>query len=88
MSTHTPKPWKASGVMVKDTTDTLGGMFRIITGDNEQFIFCTNEKDRHLIAAAPDLFAACQEALTRNGVDGDPALKELIRQAVNKAKRD
>lgn len=61
---HTPGPWVASGVMVGDTTDTLGGMFRIKMPE-DQFAFCTNEHDKRLIAAAPELLEACAAAYER-----------------------
>jgi hypothetical protein len=54
---HTPGPWKAYGVMVKDTPDTLGGMARIEMPQGE-FAFCTNHADAALIAAVPDLLEA------------------------------
>lgn len=57
---HTPGPWRARGIMVTDTTDTLGGMARIeMPGAN--FAFCTNHADARLISAAPELLQACND---------------------------
>lgn len=59
---HTPTPWKAHGVMVKDTTDTLGGMYRIEM-PNGEFAFCTQHEDAHFICRAVNSHADLVEAL-------------------------
>jgi hypothetical protein len=48
----------------------------------------TREADAHLIAAAPDLLSALEEALEVAGSwgsDGDPAWVERAKAAINKA---
>ena len=90
IQTHTPKPWKAHGIMVQDTADTLGGMARIVMPGN-QFAFCTNHADAKLIAAAPDLLFALQSLLCEfnsrtamiESCDLDFAETEAIKAAEN-----
>lgn len=56
MSTkHTPGPWTASG------PSELNGRFSVY--HNGPLIYCDNEADARLIAAAPDLLAALESAL-------------------------
>lgn len=88
MATHTPGPW---------SYDASGGAIYYADGDVEPLIASTNlenvsveqgDADGLLIAAAPDLLAACQAVL-----DEFPALdskriesiKRICRDAIAKA---
>lgn len=67
--------WRRYGVMIHDTTDTLGGMHRIEIKPKNQSVLCgpavaftfTQEQADHIVKAVnchEDLLSACLSALT------------------------
>ena len=102
---HTPGPWKQSGLIsagVKGETsiviDAKGFHIARLFTPNGPFGcnslapgFKTTEANGFLIAAAPELLAACQEALTQINlgihVAWDPGISDHLRAAVAKAGR-
>lgn len=105
-ATHTPGPWRA-GETPASTTDRSIGIFTAQPGD-EPMEICTvwndedhevsdeqAEADARLIAAAPDLLAACElialrlEVEQRERGDGSPflgaAILPQLRAAIAKA---
>lgn len=71
MSKHTPKPWKWECKWEANKYDpnyngSMGGLEPGVLWyglDGEEGIYCRNEADSCLIAAAPELLEACKLAL-------------------------
>jgi len=59
MSKHTPGPWSA----IPDSGEDHEGDWYILTDDEEAIATGLSESDARLIAAAPDLLAACKAIL-------------------------
>lgn len=86
MSKHTPGPWISTGLyggyivrMRPDGTRQI--LAEVMYNGNEQETVAAN---RRLLAAAPDLLAACEQALALLG-DTDPYLRALLEAAIHKA---
>ena len=79
---HTPGPWKAEVVGVHD----LGNPTDIceITNGYARIAEYVSDKDAALIAAAPDLLAACKEVLLFVPVE-DERIHKLIYAAIARA---
>jgi hypothetical protein len=79
MSKHTPGPWEAVGCLVRTARTESGGGFLVAECP------VTNEhrwEDARLIAAAPDLLAACEAAYEG---DIDPEyLRAMLRAAIER----
>ena len=101
MSKHTPGPWRT--VTLRDGTirlnagiepggHTIGMLYgQIFRGDpNEQKAKSEGDANSHLVAAAPDLLAACEMALgdgPHNASHGlDFRVVDALRAAIAKAK--
>ena len=90
---HTPGPWKVIG---KDKTEIgalLGTPEAIVIADTRFFQEPTNPRERadaRLIAAAPDLLAACEAALDNipyvAAVQWDYDLAQQLKAAIAKAR--
>jgi hypothetical protein len=91
---HTPGPWKFNKQKVgwRAISDARGYS---LMGDEEYYPWVpSDEADWHLIAAAPELLAACIGALAEIEAAGqaegvifgeDPAICEKLRAAIAKA---
>lgn len=90
----TPGPWKVFGNVIR-AIETIDGQDRrgeivampMSGGDPDRRNLGNFEANARLIAAAPDLLAACERALSE--LDGDPHRYELvdaINAAISKAK--
>ncbi len=77
---HTPGPWR---VEVGDDTTSVESKYFTIASD-------VSNEDAALIAAAPDLLAACEAALMLVAYETgeDPDVDNMIRNAIRKAKND
>lgn len=68
MGKHTPEPWEAARVLPDGHIVTRADTFEIRTPEYDVCAFVPwgapirKEADAHLIAAAPDLLAACKRA--------------------------
>ena len=69
MAEHTPGPWGADGLFISSRVDT-SGPYRTIVAD----CLCDDDHEgaanARLIAAAPELLAALEQALAVIGSDG------------------
>ena len=80
MSKHTPGPWRVN----PGAKEVRGADWNVIVAD------VTDEQDARLIAAAPDLLAACSDLVEMSdaGVPCPPRLVVMARAAVAKARGD
>lgn len=79
---HTPGPWKVSGSGRWVTA-------RGVDGGHEPIAEAMHERDAALIAASPDLLAACEAMVkARASADDDGAWDALLtmREAIEKAR--
>lgn len=80
---HTPGPWKP-------IRDLSSKMLEIWADDGDRWIGEVQRKeDARLIAAAPDLLAACDSALgylVMIGTDHGDGIRAVLRAAIAKAK--
>jgi hypothetical protein len=90
MSKHTPGPWKQRGLVVMEDSPRqmfVADVFVNTPGDEA-------EANARLIAAAPDLLAACLQALCWFDSDEEPSYEhdqmvgEQLRLAARKAQGD
>lgn len=105
MSKHTPAPWKWQNDWTEDRYSSIydGSMGHLEPGvlrfgmDGEEGIYCQNEADAHLIAAAPEMFEALKLGLkylkTKRGPEdvGDPdrfLFAQSLSAAIAKAEGD
>lgn len=81
MTTHTPGSWKIHGIKY---WDHLPAIFELLTEDDTHIASVRDEADARLIAAAPELLAAC-EAIAKwwhtRGIEGTAATDELAAMA-------
>jgi hypothetical protein len=98
--THTPGPWEANGSFVQlprhnhETICRVGYPFPCGTSSEVRSASEVLYANAKLIAAAPNLLAACEQALALLGTDeesangcGDPIeVAHDLRQAIRKAK--
>ena len=82
-ATHTPGPWKSDGMLILARFDSSSGPFPVAqtAGFRGVEVDCANAR---LIAAAPELLAACWEALKWCG-DNHPAVELPIEAALKAA---
>lgn len=89
MSKHTPGPWNWENdrtILVAENGERIASdadaQYDLLDGPNA-------DANANLIAAAPDLLAACKAALDRHNYQGDgrpwPQLFDKIRDAIAKA---
>ncbi len=81
MSAHTPGPWEACSW----SSVVGGGVFGRPDKTKNQVLIAqvrSNHADSVLMAAAPDLLAACELALATD----DDAVLDVLRAAVKKAR--
>lgn len=64
---HTPGPWKAEGWKETVVNDSRGTTIALHPGDSREYGLAEVQANARLIAAAPDLLAACKLAVARNG---------------------
>ncbi len=83
MTQHTPGPWELSRDAVPDWHTQIT-VYTEATGTRVATVF-EREANAHLIAAAPELLAACEAALDRDDV-ADCELGDMLRAAIAKAK--
>ena len=91
MNTHTPGPWTAWD---DDGTGTLPCVLSesVTNAGNFYVAQCNVFEDARLIAAAPDLLAACEAALDdwhshpRNFYRQEPGYLAVLRAAIAKAR--
>lgn len=76
MSTHTPGPWKAHFGPTKCEIRAADGSLIAATPIG---VYAVNAANAHVLAAAPDLLAACELALAEYG---DELADERFREAV------
>lgn len=82
---HTPGPWTCDPVTERVLQKTYG-TFRVFSGGEEGMPVQRTEANARLIAAAPDLLAACQEALALlNNPDADGFDADQIDGILNRA---
>lgn len=85
----TPGPWvyreKTSqvGTIIKDDTQSFGMMLAVC--DMDEFDHNEHQANAHLIAAAPELLAAC-EAAEWNSLDLPDFVVKQLRDALAKAR--
>ena len=91
MSEHTPGPWKVSSkastaVFAGDRLIASAGGY--MSNTRQESVVIENDANARLIAAAPDLLAACETALVMIQVLGGDYMAgfEKIEAAVSKAK--
>lgn len=79
---HTPGPWytMAKGNDYQSPVSQEG------TGKTVALTYTTNDADAHLIAAAPDLLAACEAMLEHRECPTRSPEARLMREAISKAK--
>lgn len=90
---HTPAPWDISVASEVGSTWPArflvdGGNILTFGSDGEEGIYANNPADVALIAAAPDLLAACRGALAAFedlGIDATHPV-HLLRAAIKKAR--
>ena len=97
-TTHTPGPWRVSKPGDLESKDkgwcVWGGGRMMLSFHGPQVPREQKEADAHLVAAAPDLLAACVSALSLIAprVDDSDAMgwgvatEEMLREAIAKAK--
>lgn len=76
-TTHTPGPWLSKE-----------GMVYAEDGDGATLAHVRYEPDAHLIAAAPDLLAACEQAteyIDRPDIDDDSFTLSVVRRLLSAA---
>lgn len=98
MSTHTPGPWEARGVIIyRSTPDADTGatpLLCVVTGDGTSV--AEDEANARLVAAAPDLLEAAKACLPSFDLMWPPEdatgrrgqLREALRAAIAKAEGD
>lgn len=74
VETFTPGPWTWDGKFTVGIPHAMGDTF-----------FRTNPEDARLIAAAPELLAACVFALNAFAEDEAPSVQAALRAAIAKA---
>jgi hypothetical protein len=83
MSKHTPGPWEWRGNVLFTASDEFRDHFVLcpkivrVHGDRMSPSIACSDVDRALLAAAPDLLAACEEALA--AIDADNVHMEVGR---------
>lgn len=93
---HTPGPWKAVQAGSRVRSGPGGDLYEceddcIVDQNNVEVLGCSEwlrckPGDMELIAAAPDLLAACKEALTCMEYECSPrSTRELLASAIAKA---
>lgn len=87
---HTPSPWIVSPILTEVDRGVPG--YVVTSGDRRPPLVVARVRisDAHLIAAAPDLLAACEAALAWP-LSGDPQgdceqAEIIIRAAIKKAR--
>ena len=79
---HTPGPWHVAGQGDDKGNLPIKACAITIAGVNGQGTLA----DARLIAAAPDLLAACEAALNMVDGDGHPPAWDKLRAAIRRAK--
>lgn len=86
MSSHTPGPWRTEGGCLSHRVEIWTNTgWQVGTWDDETHNICSNAR---LIAAAPDLLAACEALVDAcdNGSRSAIECAEIARAAIAKAK--
>lgn len=90
MTEHTPGPWRATPIAGHGTF--IEGDYSAVTTSRPTVAHMTHNNndtrahaDAHLIAAAPDLLAAC-EAFAAPGTPVSASVIEMAREAIRKAR--
>jgi hypothetical protein len=93
MNKHTPGPWEIVGM--KKEPQTVGAIVSYHSYRDGKYVCGMSvciygeeaEANARLIAAAPDLLAACERALEKlNLIGGLPATIRVLQEAISKAK--
>jgi hypothetical protein len=75
---HTPGPWAPDGTRILDTNSKLIAQVLLANGMPDEELIA----NRGLIASAPDLLAACQDAKsTLEALCGESESDELVNRA-------
>jgi hypothetical protein len=88
---HTPGPWKVDGITGL-LVAVVQGQAEILASHGDPLLYGTCDADARLIAAAPDLLAACQEIID-GMVDGKNSTNknvtmyaiQMVKSAIAKA---
>jgi hypothetical protein len=80
MSEHTPGPWTAKRMPCQLDTHTYNS--EVIAADGTEVATILKEPDARLMAAAPDLLAACECLLASDR----EFYREMARAAIKKAR--
>jgi len=87
--THTPAPWKAGEVLKGDESTLLSDEVWVTPGPGHSgpIAIVSGSANAHIIAAAPELLAACEYviAMDWHGI-GAPHVYEQLRAAIAKAR--
>ena len=83
---HTPGPWTYRGHSDRSPNRIAAADDTVIMDDEEYYQRCSpNDADWPLIAAAPDLLAACKAALNDRMYTDWPGVADLLLAAIAKA---
>lgn len=87
MAQHTQGPWQVnSGAVFSEKGAPIATMVRNETATAAGIYPVERDKNAHLIAAAPDLLAACEEALSKMQEFKMLKPENFLTRAINKAK--
>jgi len=96
MGNHTPGPWmpyedaKSIGIYMRDDDGSCGPQVALVLTENLETDTCDQARaDADLIAAAPDLLAACIAVVETDGYVGSAIMRKRIvamKEAIAKAK--
>lgn len=90
MTKHTPGPWKMSGANTVHGPDCIVAFVGTSNEEVRKFSGERQNADAHLIAAAPDLLAACEQVMAdmvqRRHKEWNLYLETAVSRAIAKAR--